>query len=156
MRPVDVYILLILCAAFAGEAEAEIYTWLDTNGVRHYSDIFPGRGENIVDLEAYDTEAPPPPKQPETERAPAHADTAVQSSKSVLMYVEPNCPECDQARAFFQSNGVKLFEMDISNNKAAEAAFKRIGGETPPLIVIGETRIHGFDRAAIIKALLSD
>jgi len=72
------------------------------------------------------------------------------------MYVEPDCDQCDQARVFFNNNSIKLIEMDISSNTAASAAFTRAGGTEVPLIVIGNTKVAGFNQTEIIDALSSD
>lgn len=154
--PLRVFIICLLFV-WVGFLHAEIYTWVDKKGVRHYSDVFPGRGEDIIDLQVFDTDEPPPKKtEPEKETSPAPKDTTINTSQSVLMYIEPDCEECDQARTFFKKNGIKLIEMDIASNEAAAAAFSRIGGTRVPLIVIGEIRIEGFDQAAVIRALSPD
>lgn len=153
MKSAVLHIILIIL--ISGSLHAEIYSWLDKKGVRHYSDISPGRGENIIDLQVFDTEPPPPPPVKKDTNSSA-ADTTINTSKSVLMYVEPDCDECARARAFFNSSKIRLFEMDIASDKAAAAAFARIGGSRVPLIIIGKSRIEGFDQPAIIKALAAD
>ena len=135
-----------------GPLAAEIYTWVDKKGVRHYSDVFPGRGENIIDLQVFDTTQPPPPPKPVTPDTAA-ADTTIRSNKTVLMYIEPDCPPCDQARAFFKNSDIKFIEMDISSGAAAASAFTRAGGTEVPLIVIGNIKISGFNQTEIINAL---
>ena len=146
--------LLFMLAVASRLLYAEIYTWLDKNGVRHYSDSFPGRGENIIDLQVFDTSPPPPPKTAASDTTVA--DTTISSNKTVLMYVEPDCPACEQARTFFNSNGIRLIEMDISSSPPAASAFTRAGGTEVPLIVIGNTKITGFNQTEIVNALSTD
>jgi len=155
MKSASIFQILFSLILLFGSLQAEIYTWLDKKGVRHYSDIFPGRGEDIVDLQVFDTEEPPPP-QVQEKTTSAVIDTTVNTSKSVVMYIEPDCNECAQARAFFKQNNIQLLEMDITSSKGAASAFTRVGGSKVPLIMIGNTKIEGYNQAAIIKALSTD
>jgi hypothetical protein len=75
MRPLILCVALILCAS---TIQAEIYTWVDTDGTRHFSDIRPTHGERYEEKNKRDlvernvvqglrTAAPPketPPERP--------------------------------------------------------------------------------------------
>ena len=55
----------------------------------------------------------------------------------LVMYVKPDCPYCQQARDFYNSNGVKFTEYDAQNDRARrKEMFDYSGGDpTVPCIV---------------------
>jgi glutaredoxin len=56
---------------------------------------------------------------------------------SLVIYVKPGCPYCQQARDFYNSKGIKFIEYDAQNDRArrAEMFAYSDGDPTVPCIV---------------------
>lgn len=65
------------------------------------------------------------------------------------------CPLCRQAKHYLQRLGLRFQEFDVHNNIRAQKAFARLGARSVPVIMIGETRIDGFDRKRLDGLLKS-
>ncbi len=64
----------------------------------------------------------------------------------ITLYTTPACPHCRQAKHYLQHMGLRFQEFDIQNSGRAKRAFDRLGARGVPVIIVGETRIDGFDR----------
>jgi glutaredoxin-like YruB-family protein len=161
--------VLALCLVFLSwsTAGADIYKWVDQNGIVHFADAPPGKNGQAKDLESMPTVPPsqtaarnmslqsegksdpaqPPPEEPVSEPKP------VRNAK-VELYVTSWCKYCTMARNFLRSKNVPFVEYDIEkDNQAAkrrESLEKRSG---VPLVVINDTVILGFSEAAYTRAL---
>ena len=51
--------------------------------------------------------------------------------------------------------GLRFQEFDVQNNSRAQKAFARLGARGVPVIIVGETRIDGFDRRRLDGLLKS-
>jgi glutaredoxin-like YruB-family protein len=71
----------------------------------------------------------------------------------ITLYSSGNCPHCRQARQYLQQKGFRFQELDVQRNPRAQKAFARLGARGVPVIMIGETRIDGFDRKRLDAAL---
>jgi glutaredoxin-like YruB-family protein len=71
----------------------------------------------------------------------------------VVMYTTPTCGYCHRAKAYFNQKGIRFTEYDVTKSQKARNAFKALNGRGVPLIVIGDQRIPGFNKAAINRAL---
>jgi glutaredoxin 3 len=73
---------------------------------------------------------------------------------SVKIYTTPTCPYCKMAKKFFEENGVKYEEIDVSKNEKAlkEMVLKSKQMGVPVIDIDGEI-IVGFDKSSIKKAL---
>lgn len=60
---------------------------------------------------------------------------------------------CRQTREYLQKRGVAFQELDVGRSLRAQKTLARLGARSVPVIVIGETRIDGFDRRRIDAAL---
>lgn len=65
------------------------------------------------------------------------------------------CPHCRQAKHYLQRMGLRFQEFDVQNNSRAQKAFARLGARGVPVIIVGETRIDGFDRKRLDGLLKS-
>jgi glutaredoxin len=63
------------------------------------------------------------------------------------------CQFCKKTRALFEKQKVKFTDYDVEKNELAKAIFDELNGKGFPVILIGSTRINGYDEQAIIKAL---
>ncbi len=142
---------------------AELYHWTDKNGVKHFSntpphsdtveirqmDEFVGEDSAETDylrqaLDLYKPADHPKHSGPEKLR---------QRTPKVVMYTTPTCGYCHRAKAYFNQQGIRFTELDVTKSQKARKAFKALNGRGVPLIVIGDQRIAGFNRAAIDRAL---
>ena len=64
----------------------------------------------------------------------------------ITLYTTPACPHCRQAKRYLQRMGLRFQDFDIQNSSRAKRAFVRLGARGVPVIIVGETRIDGFDR----------
>jgi glutaredoxin len=152
----------ILCAAaallLAGAAGAGVYSWTDENGKTHFSDRAPaGAQAEEVDATLRNTFSTTPDAPARRQPAPAAAkpadgvhSTATPGNK-VVMYATSWCPYCEKARKYFAAKGIPYVEYDIEKNAAAHAAYREMGGQGVPLIVVGRQRMQGFSPAQFEK-----
>jgi len=100
-------------------------------------------------------ELPPPPKS--SDDPPAHASNKPAPEKGqaarVLVYGTPWCPACKEARAYLTRKGIPFRARDIEDDSTALAEYTSYGDNKVPLIVIGETAVHGFQPRAVDRAL---
>jgi glutaredoxin len=67
------------------------------------------------------------------------------SAKRIVLYSTTNCPHCRRARAFLQREGIAFRDMDVGSNARARKALERLGARGVPVLLIGDTRLDGFD-----------
>lgn len=63
----------------------------------------------------------------------------------ITLYTIRACPQCRQAKHYLQRTGLRFQEFDVQNSSRAKKAFARLGARGVPVIIVGETRIDGFD-----------
>ena len=147
---------------------ADVYAWTDENGVKHFSNSPPANaGGEVRQAEevGYDDQknvAPQTSKaDPQAQFGKPDKNGSKESDKKrqrignpgVVMYATPTCGYCQRARAFFKHHKIRFVERDITTSKEARRKFKALNGRGVPLIVIGNTKISGFNVSAIKKAL---
>lgn len=76
-----------------------------------------------------------------------------QADAGVVVYSTAWCPYCKQAMSFLNNLQVNYTNCDIEKSPTAEMRFKQLGGQTVPLIFVGEIRIDGFNPGEIEVAL---
>lgn len=160
--PRMIFLAILLCSSLCF---AELYYWIDANGVKHVSDTKPDTDAPTLETrqEAPHTPEPPPqaaaPRTATTTESFDQEETKVakpgndKRNKDVVMYSTQRCGYCRQARKFFKTHGVQYTEYDVGTSKEALAKFKELKGEGVPLIYIGEQRIAGFNEP-VMKDLL--
>ena len=75
------------------------------------------------------------------------------SAPRITLYTTYNCPHCRQAKQYLQRRGLRFQEFDVQRNVRAQKAFARLGGRVVPVILVGETRVDGFDRKRLDRLL---
>lgn len=127
-------LLVSLCMAFQFvlpfNADAELYTWKDRNGV--------------VRRTYY-----PPPADQVWGNKPSHPTITVNEpvrENKVELYVTSWCPYCKKAIQFFKSKGVAFKVYDIEKDKYAAARKNKLdeSGSGVPFAVVNGTGIHGY------------
>lgn len=73
----------------------------------------------------------------------------------ITLYTTRNCPHCRRAKQYLQQRGLRFQELDVEQNARAQKAFARLGARGVPVILVGDTRIDGFDRQRLEAVLRS-
>jgi glutaredoxin len=71
----------------------------------------------------------------------------------VVLYATSWCGYCKAAREFFAANGIEYIELDVEKSEAAQQGHRELGGGGVPVIVVGDTVIHGFNQPELRRAL---
>ena len=138
---------VLLCLAFQGTWAGGIYKWVDADGNVHFGDR-PGAGAEPVDVQV---NAVPTVRSTEilervlADRPPAPAADA---PSDLTIYTTSRCGYCRQAKAHFAARGIPYRERNIERSSDARTAFRRLGGNGVPLIVMGDRRMSGFSPAS--------
>jgi glutaredoxin len=150
----------------AGLAPAEVYKWVDENGVIHFTDSPPqdvGSIRKVESIQSFKSKSQVG-LRPERETrkirsnkypAQGSAGEAKKSKRpSVELYTTSWCPYCDLARDFFRSRGISFTEYDIEKDTTAARRKKQLDKRKGvPFAVVNGQRIHGFSETAYEKAL---
>jgi glutaredoxin len=133
---------------------ADIYSWSDENGVKHFSNEPPSeiqkmeeRAEHKQDESTY--------KEQDEERqrkwkemmgkVPEGSDKSVTKNPGeVIMYSGYGCMECEDARRFFNAYHIPFTEYDIDKDDEALKRYTAFGGKRVPTIFIGNKRFSYF------------
>jgi glutaredoxin len=73
----------------------------------------------------------------------------------VTVYSTRQCSNCRQAKAFLQKHKIRFMEFDVEKNQRASKEFQRLGARGVPVILIGKTRVDGFNSKKLLQALMS-
>ena len=151
-------ITLLLTVSLAG---AEMYQWVDENGVVTFKDSPPPASRKRKKVKVYKDGdfAPAPPQQPapatRSEKSPAIPSSQPPAPKkerftgTVEMYVTDWCGYCKQAQNYMKSKGITFVAYDIEKDSAARQRHKDLGGRGVPLIIIGSNKMSGFSPEAL-------
>lgn len=70
-----------------------------------------------------------------------------------VIYSQPGCPPCEDAKNYLDKYGIKYKSCDISKDRQCMKEFNELGGSGTPLIILNGERIDGFDKDALNRAL---
>lgn len=159
-------LLIVAIFFFANQALAEIYTWVDRNGVTHISDVPPTSDQNVETLETPDYPAPSPdstkhqivtkPIQIKVPQENAYSKKKARGNHTdeVEIYTTSWCPYCKQAIAFLRSNRIDFRQYDVEKDRKAAARMRKLGGTGGvPFAIINGKKIGGFSLQAYKQAL---
>jgi glutaredoxin len=128
--------LAICCLLFVTSVQAQMYRWVDDDGVIHFSD------------------KPPPtkylPKQHdvrETEHDAAglgYALSKAQKSFPVTLYTGKDCAPCENGRAMLKKRGIPFVEKTVSTNDDIAKLKEAGGGRELPFLRVGYQSSTGF------------
>ena len=169
---VSVFILSV------GMVGAEVYKWVDENGVTHFSDSPTQQApefedeedaveENTVTVEVTPRATPTQNSDTQPEKidldavtkvieeiAAGQAEMAAQDSATVELYVTSWCVYCKKARAFLRSRGIRFVEYDIEKDPIAARRMRRLTASMGvPFAMINGRPVQGFSEAAYKRAL---
>jgi len=162
MKKILTTTLLLIAIHFAAvQAIADMYKWVDQNGVVHFSDDPPTSEQNVEILETYNYQEPPPKPdlsesklvtKPTPEKMMKKGN--VNYSNKVEIYTTSWCRYCKNAIAFLRSNRVDYKQYDIEKDPKAAEKMKALGGRGGvPFAIINEKKIHGFSTKSYKQAL---
>jgi glutaredoxin-like YruB-family protein len=88
--------------------------------------------------------------------APRAAPSAavVRASQPVVVYTTSHCPYCTKAKQYLMQKGIRFREIDIEQSSMGKEAYRKLGGSGVPLIMVGNTKVQGFDRNQLDRLLL--
>jgi len=161
------FLMIFMFALFVNLSMADMYKWVDENGVSHFSDTPPYDTDNsdIETLPTYTTlENNGFPQdnnsaKNESSNNSSNLKDAVQKNTwvktpKVELYTTSWCPWCKKAKAFFRSRGIAFVEYDIEKDKEAKRRKEQIDRQKGvPFAVINGKGIHGYNEIAYINAL---
>jgi glutaredoxin len=132
--------LLALGTAFSVPAEADIYTYVDENGVTGYVD---------------DPDEIPPRYRSQASVALEvdEAARAREEAPAVEVFSTVWCGYCKKLKSFLEEQGIAYKELDIEKDPKAAAAFREIGGTGVPVSRVGGKIVRGYDPDGILEAL---
>jgi glutaredoxin len=173
MKSFKILLLASLTLVFFSISAAEIYKWVDENGVTHYSDA-PTSDKLPAETEPEDpprelekTAAAPETPAPTTQRQERNemmksisklleeSDPAeAKRSPSVELYVTDFCPWCKKAEQFFRREGVAYTLYNVQRDRKAANRMRSLTRyKGVPFAVINGRKIEGYSAAAYRKAL---
>jgi glutaredoxin len=160
-----IFLILFLFFSYTTHGEAQIYKWVDKNGVIHFGQAppqgtrsaakmestLPRKGDSshpqVEDEKTHSVEKEPPGVV--EERPPV-----VNQQAAAEMYSTSWCGYCRKAREYFQARGIPLIEYDIEVDAAAAQRKRQIDSRPGvPLVVINGRLIHGYAPAKYEQAL---
>ena len=175
MKRLTVCFAFLIGLSFAFTASAEMYKWVDGNGVVHFSDEMPSKtSSNIETLQTYnrtfhqenesdsvddqyneDESAISPLDSTKYKIDTTDTGTTVDySSAEVELYTTSWCHYCKKAKEFLESEGVTYTEYDVEKDKeAAKRKAELGGGRGVPFAVINGQKIYGFSKSSYERAL---
>jgi len=160
-------VIIFIVAVFTDRSIADMYKWVDENGITHFSDTPPDDADNsdIDILPTYTTpennDYPLDNNSTENENRDNRLNPAdtVQKKPRVItpkveLYTTSWCPWCKKAKAFFRSRGIAFVEYDIEKDKEAARRKARIDRQQGvPFAVINGIGINGYNIKAYNNAL---
>ncbi|HEY1042303.1 MAG TPA: glutaredoxin family protein [Telluria sp.] len=136
-----------LLAAAAGNALAQqVYKWKDARGVTHYSDTPPpARDQKKVQVKSFSSgggsvDVP-------------YALAQAMRTAPVTIYTTAGCAACDMARKALAARGVPYTEKTVTSAADSEQLKAAGGANQLPFIMVGRTRLTGFEAETLTAAL---
>ncbi len=74
----------------------------------------------------------------------------------ITVFTTHQCPHCRDLKQYLEKHGLRYREMRIDRDRQAAKAFARLGARSVPVVLVGETRIDGFNRQRLHKLLGQD
>ena len=131
-------LLIIGLGMLASNSQAgELYRWVDSSGIVHYTDIPPPKSVQ-AETKKFSSSAGPDEALPyETRRA--------QQNFPVTLYVADGCDEaCNQARSLLDKRGIP-FNVKLLKTTEDINAFKALSGfNAVPALSVGRNFLRGF------------
>ena len=162
-----------VCLVWASYSFAELYKWVDANGVAHFSDQPHKEDPNDIPVEIRPSISSKPTvkKIPKSNTPPAlsasnpyRADAPAGKTSppdygaaEVALFVTQSCRYCNMARDYLNAKGIPFTEYDVQKDKTALQRKRRLDPRRGvPLAVINGQTVLGFSPAAYEAALATN
>jgi glutaredoxin len=129
--------MLLLCSllGITVAVQAEIYTWVDAQGKKHFGDK-PPMDQAVEKLDVQVNVIS------NENRTSSSLSKPVKNS--VIMYGAAWCGVCKQAKQYFKQNNIPYKEYDIDKSSKGRRDYKKLNGNGVPIILVGNQRMDGF------------
>ncbi|MCM8855188.1 MAG: NrdH-redoxin [Candidatus Thiodiazotropha sp.] len=74
----------------------------------------------------------------------------------VVIYTTLRCPHCQHLKRWLKKNKVPFLDFNVGKPGKMQKKFFEIGGQSVPLILIGEQQFVGFNPNQLKSALLEE
>jgi len=75
-------------------------------------------------------------------------------NKKAVLFSSSSCPWCSQAKNYLRQNGVRVKEIKVDKDPdAAKDVVRMTGQMSVPVLLIGRTKVIGFDKGKIDRLL---
>jgi glutaredoxin len=137
-----------LLAAFAAQAQTNVYRWVDKDGKVHFSDAPPAEDAKDVKQKQMGGGSADDSSFP-------YATQVAMRRNPVTFYSGDACGAlCESARNMLSNRGIPFSERNAEANPAdAEALKKLIGELRVPVLVIGQNTLKGYEEDTWQSAL---
>jgi len=72
----------------------------------------------------------------------------------VILFSSGSCPWCSQAKSYLRQKGVRVKEVRVDEDPdAAKDVVRMTGQMSVPVLMIGSTKVVGFDKGRINRLL---
>jgi len=143
------FLVLFIVFVFVESSIADMYKWVDQNGVTHISDTPPHTADNSK-IETFPTEN----RDNRSNTADSVRQNPLVKEPKVELYTTSWCPWCKKAKAFFRSRGITFDEYDIEKDKKAANRKEQLDSKKGvPFAVINGKGVHGYSEEAYNEAL---
>jgi glutaredoxin len=71
----------------------------------------------------------------------------------VVIYTTLRCPHCQHLKRWLKRNNIPFLDFNVAKPGKIQKRFFEIGGQSVPLIIIGEQKFVGFNPNQLKKAL---
>jgi len=151
-------ITLLTAVSLAG---AEMYQWVDDNGVVTFKDSPPPASKKRSKVKVYndsDFDPAPPPQPAPAKRKSKGSSTAAAQTSAPEKSASPARWRCMSPRgaatakkqkSTMNSKGIPYVAYDIEKDSAAFQRYKEHGVRGVPLIIIGSNKMSGFSAEAL-------
>ncbi len=173
MKTKKIFWVIFIYILALGISSAEIYKWVDENGVTHYSDSptenIPGTAEAENDeIQPADPAPDNTPSLPDKTRevtldsdffdildeTQEQEEEVAANTPTVEIYETSWCGYCKMAKNFFRSRGIDFVAYDIEKDEQAARRMRSLTNRRGvPFVVINGQGFHGYSAAGYEQAL---
>lgn len=134
----NVFLRMLLLCSLLGTVvtvQAEIYTWVDAQGKKHFGDK-PPTDQAVEKLDVQVNVI--------SNENRSNSQLSKSGKQSVIMYGAAWCGVCKQAKQYFKKNNIPYKEYDIDKSSKGRRDYKKLNGNGVPIILVGNQRMDGF------------
>ena len=129
-------ILLLTFQAITAQA-ADMYRWVDSRGIVHYSDM-PSPDAEKLDPRKFSEQVAP-------DEDLSYGTRIARQNFPVTLYVGSGCVDiCNQARSLLNKRGIPYAEKALHTKDEVDAFRKLTGSEIVPTLAVGKSYLKGL------------